>query len=304
MVHHNVVAQQALALEQQVAESIAQLTRQDSDTGSRHHVANPVAVVEHTHHTRCRGHAVACHRPPGRARQSVLLVEQRGTDEGRGGVSRRPRVSRGTVGAHLLSGVFDAIDESSHERIRHSRAGQQARPVAAPLVATEFQADHHRRTEKLGVVVNARLEVGEQLSVLLASGLGLLIDAEHGLVALDGQASHEQRYADKSHVVHELVGFDTGIRLLLEEVEVHFRARGRRSHVEGKRRLPDLTDHFNFHVGHFEREWLHVPIIVCADLDCHPYGQPCENLSNIHHTDIEVLKNFVSYSNLQVGPCL
>ena len=59
-----VVAQQSFLLEHQVAEGIAQLSGHDTDTGTRHHITNPVTVVQHTHHTSGCSHTVAGYRPP------------------------------------------------------------------------------------------------------------------------------------------------------------------------------------------------------------------------------------------------
>ena len=78
-----VVAQQALLFEHQVAEGITQLTRQDTETSTRHHVTNPVTVVEHTHHTRGCSHTVAGYRPPRRSCQTILFMQQRSTHESR-----------------------------------------------------------------------------------------------------------------------------------------------------------------------------------------------------------------------------
>ena len=70
----------------------------------------------------------------------------------------------------------------------------------------------------MGVVVNTCLEVGEQLRVLFSL---FVIDAEHGLVALDGHTCDKQGYADKGHIVHELIGLDARVGLGLEEIKVH-----------------------------------------------------------------------------------
>ena len=65
VVQNHVVAQQSLALEHQVSESVTQLSGKDTDTSSRHDVAYPVAVVKHTHNTCCCCNTVAGNRIPG-----------------------------------------------------------------------------------------------------------------------------------------------------------------------------------------------------------------------------------------------
>ena len=83
VVDEHIVAQQTLALEEHVANGITQLSGHDTDTGTRHDVGNPVAVVQHTHHTCCRSHTVTSYRPPGRTCQTILLVQQGSAHEGR-----------------------------------------------------------------------------------------------------------------------------------------------------------------------------------------------------------------------------
>ena len=89
-IHLQIVAQQASALEQDVAQSIAQLCREDTDTCTRHHVTHPVAVVQHAHHT-CRCcYTIASHREPRRTGEAILLVEQGSTNERGSRMTRRP----------------------------------------------------------------------------------------------------------------------------------------------------------------------------------------------------------------------
>ena len=128
-------------------------------------------------------------------------------------MTRGPRVGRRAVGTHFLGAVLDTIYKAGHDGIRRSGTGQQTRPVTAALVAAQFQSDSHCRTEELCIVVNTRLEVGDELGIPLTSLLSLGIDTEHSLVALEGPACYEEGYADEGHIVHELVSLDIWIRL-------------------------------------------------------------------------------------------
>ena len=128
-----------------------------------------------------------------------------------------PGVGSRSVRTHLLGRVFDAIDEARHDAIRQGGTCQQSGPVATAFIASQFHTDNSCRSEELQIVVDTRFEIGQQLGVLLAF---LVVDAEHGLIALDGPASQEQGYAYKGHIVHKLVGFDTWGGLRLEKIEI------------------------------------------------------------------------------------
>ena len=132
-------------------------------------------------------------------------------------MARRPGVGRRAVGAHLLGGVLDAVDEARHDTVRHGGTGQQTGPVAAAFDAGQLQAYRYGGAEVLRVVVDTRLEVCQQLRVLLGV---LVVHAEHGLVALDSPSGNKQGNADERQVVHHLEGLHVGIGLRLEEVEV------------------------------------------------------------------------------------
>ena len=241
-----------------------------------------MAVVEHAHHTCCCGDTVAGHRPPGRAGESVLLVQQRGTHEGRSGVSRRPRVGGTSVRAHLLGGILDDIDETCHDGIRHTGAGQQAGPVATALIAAQLQTDHHCGAEELGIVVDTCFEVGQQLGILLATLFCLLIHAEHGLVTLQRPTGSEQRDAHEGHIVQEFVGLDSRIGLRLEEVEVHLRTRCRSHALKSVGRLLGQVYQFCLHLWYIECQRFHVLIVVGAGLYRQGDSYQCENVSNLH----------------------
>ena len=108
-------SQRVFVLEDDVGEGVSQFGGEDADAGSCQHVAHPVAVVHHAKGCDAGGYCVAAHAEPGAACQSVLLVQDGGSHEGRGGVAGGEGVGCGAVGAFLASGIFDAVHDACHD---------------------------------------------------------------------------------------------------------------------------------------------------------------------------------------------